>query len=147
MFRMFHVKKDERALLFKKGDFVDVLRPGEYLRFDPLFRLAVQKFALGAPRSVVHRDALAFFVDSVERQVALGELLHLALDLRAIVGARLRRGTVFFGLRTRLRFIELALAVFELLVGQILHGVGIRRRRRALQELGLHIARRRLIIS
>jgi regulator of protease activity HflC (stomatin/prohibitin superfamily) len=50
LFRKFHVKKDERALLFYKGDFVDILRPGEHLRFDPLRRLTVEKFGLGAPR-------------------------------------------------------------------------------------------------
>jgi regulator of protease activity HflC (stomatin/prohibitin superfamily) len=26
--RKFHVKKDERALLFERGDFVEILRPG-----------------------------------------------------------------------------------------------------------------------
>ena len=36
LFRKFRVKKDERALLFDRGDFVEVLGPGEYLRFDPL---------------------------------------------------------------------------------------------------------------
>jgi regulator of protease activity HflC (stomatin/prohibitin superfamily) len=50
LFRKFHVKKDERALLFYKGDFVDILRPGEHLRFDPLRRLTVEKFGVGAPR-------------------------------------------------------------------------------------------------
>ena len=48
--RKFHVKKDERALLYKRGDFVDILRPGEHLRFDPLRRLAVEKFDLAKPR-------------------------------------------------------------------------------------------------
>ena len=50
LFRKFHVKKDERALLFDRGDFVDILRPGEHLRFDPLRRLTVEKFGLGVPR-------------------------------------------------------------------------------------------------
>ncbi len=50
LFRKFHVKKDERALLFKRGDFVDILGPGEHLRFDPLRRLTVEKFGLGQPR-------------------------------------------------------------------------------------------------
>jgi regulator of protease activity HflC (stomatin/prohibitin superfamily) len=50
LFRKFHVKKDERALLFDRGDFVDILRPGEHLRFDPLRRLAVEKFGLAQPR-------------------------------------------------------------------------------------------------
>jgi len=36
LFRKFRVKKDERALLFDRGDFVDVLRPGVHFRVDPL---------------------------------------------------------------------------------------------------------------
>jgi regulator of protease activity HflC (stomatin/prohibitin superfamily) len=50
LFRKFRVKKDERALLFDRGDFVAVLGPGEHVRFDPLFRLALEKFALAEPR-------------------------------------------------------------------------------------------------
>jgi len=48
--RKFRVKKDERALLFDRGDFVDVLGPGEHVRFDPLRRLEIEKFALAEPR-------------------------------------------------------------------------------------------------
>jgi hypothetical protein len=47
---MFHVKKDERALLFDRGDFVAVLQPGEHMRFDPLLRLSAEKFALAETR-------------------------------------------------------------------------------------------------
>ncbi|MFN7573135.1 MAG: slipin family protein [Betaproteobacteria bacterium] len=47
LFRKFLVKKDERALLFRSGDFVRVLHAGEHLLFDPLRRLAVEVFALG----------------------------------------------------------------------------------------------------
>jgi regulator of protease activity HflC (stomatin/prohibitin superfamily) len=50
MFRKFRVKKDERALLFDRGDFVEVLGPGEHFRLDPLFRLKMEKFALAEPR-------------------------------------------------------------------------------------------------
>jgi len=50
MFRKFFIKQDERALLFHRGDFVEVLGPGEHVRFDPLFRLGVEKFALTEPR-------------------------------------------------------------------------------------------------
>jgi regulator of protease activity HflC (stomatin/prohibitin superfamily) len=50
LFRKFRVKKDERALLFDRGDFVEVLRPGEHVRFDPLHRLALEKFTLAEPR-------------------------------------------------------------------------------------------------
>ena len=50
LFRKFRVKKDERALLFERGDFVEVLGPGEHFRFDPLRRLTVEKFALANTR-------------------------------------------------------------------------------------------------
>jgi alkylated DNA repair dioxygenase AlkB len=38
LFRKFFVKKDERALLLHRGDFVEILGPGEHRRFDPLHR-------------------------------------------------------------------------------------------------------------
>lgn len=49
MFRKFHVNKDERGLLFRKGDFVRVLRPGDHWVFDPFARVKVEKFALDKP--------------------------------------------------------------------------------------------------
>lgn len=49
MLKKFHIKKDERALLFNKGDFVQVLEPGEYSHFDPFFRLSIEKFPLAKP--------------------------------------------------------------------------------------------------
>lgn len=48
--RKFYVKKDERALLFKRGDFVTVLGAGEHVYLDPLHRLSVEKFALAQAR-------------------------------------------------------------------------------------------------
>ncbi|MFO1429175.1 MAG: slipin family protein [Candidatus Competibacteraceae bacterium] len=50
MLRTFLIKKDERALLFRKGDFVTILGPGEHRFFDPLARLAVEVYALQQPR-------------------------------------------------------------------------------------------------
>jgi len=44
MFRTFYIAQDERALLLRRGDFVDVLRPGDHVRFDPLRRYAVERF-------------------------------------------------------------------------------------------------------
>ena len=46
MYRKFLVKKDERALLYRKGDFVTILGPGEHAFIDPLYRLSVEVFAL-----------------------------------------------------------------------------------------------------
>jgi len=90
VFKMFHVKKDERALLFKQGDFVDVLGPGEHLRFDPLFRLAVQKFALGAPR-FEHR--LAEFLVKAEPEIVEREFHVVALGPME-VGLRYENGVL-----------------------------------------------------
>jgi regulator of protease activity HflC (stomatin/prohibitin superfamily) len=90
VFRMFHVKKDERALLFKKGDFVDVLGPGEYLRFDPLFRLAVEKFALAEPR-FEHR--LAEFLVKAEPEMVEREFHVVALGPME-VGLRYENGVL-----------------------------------------------------
>lgn len=46
LIRKFLVKKDERALLFRKGDFVRVLHAGEYRFFDPIKRLSLEVFPL-----------------------------------------------------------------------------------------------------
>jgi regulator of protease activity HflC (stomatin/prohibitin superfamily) len=90
LFRKFHVKKDERALLFDRGDFVDILRPGEHLRFDPLRRLTVEKFGLGAPR-FEHR--LAEFL--VKAEPALVEREFHVVELGpAEVGLRFENGVL-----------------------------------------------------
>src|ERR1044072_8294818 len=90
LFRKFHVKKDERALLFERGDFVDILRPGEHLRFDPLRRLSVEKFALGEPR-FDHR--LAEFL--VKLEPALVEREFHVVELGATeVGLRYENGVL-----------------------------------------------------
>jgi regulator of protease activity HflC (stomatin/prohibitin superfamily) len=49
MFTNAYVKKDERALLYKRGDFAQFLAPGEYRFFDPLKRYTVEKFSLAKP--------------------------------------------------------------------------------------------------
>ncbi len=46
MLKMFHIKKDERGLLLKQGDFAAILTAGEYTFFDPLARLRLEKFSL-----------------------------------------------------------------------------------------------------
>jgi regulator of protease activity HflC (stomatin/prohibitin superfamily) len=90
LFRKFHVKKDERALLFDRGDFVDILRPGEHLRFDPLRRLTVEKFGLGAAR-FEHR--LAEFL--VKAEPALVEREFHVVELGpAEVGLRFENGVL-----------------------------------------------------
>ena len=110
MFRKFHVKKDERALLFWKGDFVEILRPGEYLRFDPLRRLAVEKFALANTR-FEHR--LADFLVKAEPELVAREFHVIELGPTE-VGLRFENGVLAEVLAPNVRrlywkgFIELA---------------------------------------
>lgn len=49
MFKRYLVKKNERALLKREGDFVRVLEPGLFQEFDPLNRLKVEVVHLDAP--------------------------------------------------------------------------------------------------
>ena len=90
VFRKFHVKKDERALLYKRGDFVDILRPGEHLRFDPLRRLAVEKFDLAKPR-FEHR--LADFLLKEEPELVAREFHVIELGATE-VGLRFENGVL-----------------------------------------------------
>src|SRR5688572_13559258 len=90
LFRKFHVKKDERALLFDRGDFVDILRPGEHLRFDPLRRLTVEKFALAEPR-FEHR--LAEYLLKAEPELVAREFHAVELG-PAEVGLRYENGVL-----------------------------------------------------
>src|SRR5262245_29457865 len=89
-FRKFHVKKDERALLFRKGDFVEILRPGEHLRFDPLHRLSVEKFALANTR-FEHR--LADFLVAAEPESVAREF-HVVQLGPTEVGLRFENGVL-----------------------------------------------------
>lgn len=50
MLRRFVVKKGERALLMRNGEFVDILHSGTHWYFDPLRCLAAQTFSLDEPR-------------------------------------------------------------------------------------------------
>jgi hypothetical protein len=90
LFRKFHVKKDERALLFDRGDFVEILRPGEHLRFDPLRRLTVEKFALANTR-FEHR--LADFLVKAEPQAVAREF-HVVELGPTEVGLRYENGVL-----------------------------------------------------
>ena len=90
LFRKFHVKKDERALLFERGDFVEVLGPGEYVRLDPLRRLTVEKFALANTR-FEHR--LADFLVKAEPEAVAREF-HVVELGPAEVGLRFENGVL-----------------------------------------------------
>jgi regulator of protease activity HflC (stomatin/prohibitin superfamily) len=88
--RKFHVKKDERALLFYKGDFAEVLGPGEHARFDPLHRLTVEKFALANTR-FQHR--LADYLVKAEPELVAREF-HVVELGPTEVGLRYENGVL-----------------------------------------------------
>ena len=88
--RKFHVKKDERALLYDRGDFVEFLRPGEHVRFDPLRRLTIERFALANPR-FEHR--LADFLLKEEPELVAREFHVIELG-PAQVGLRYENGVL-----------------------------------------------------
>ncbi|HEO1756804.1 slipin family protein [Pseudomonas aeruginosa] len=50
MLKRFIVKKNERGLLYSEGDFLAVLEPGSYRRFDPYDRLSLESFSLNTPQ-------------------------------------------------------------------------------------------------
>ncbi len=77
----FHVKKDERALLLRRGDFVKVLGAGEYLYFDPLKRLTIEKFSL-AKTAFDHK--LADYLMKAEPEVVGREFTAVELSATQI---------------------------------------------------------------
>ena len=90
MFRKFLVKKDERALLFRKGDFVRVLHPGEHVVFDPFFRMSVEKFALDKP---LFDHRLAEYLRRAEPEAAAREF-HVVEIGPDEVGLRYENGVI-----------------------------------------------------
>ena len=49
IFRKFKVRKHERGLLYKDGDFERFLYPGEHRLFDPQHKLTVERFDIAEP--------------------------------------------------------------------------------------------------
>ena len=88
--RKFLVKKDERALLFRKGDFVDVLHPGEHKFVDPLHRLSIEVFPLAKP---LFEHRLAGFIAKAETELAALEF-HVIEIGAAEVGLRVENGVL-----------------------------------------------------
>ena len=66
--RKFIVRKNERGLLFKNGDFVDFLMPGTYRYFDPFKKIQVELYDLSVPE-FSHRLA-DFFIKAYAEAVA-----------------------------------------------------------------------------
>lgn len=90
MFRQFYVNKDERALLFRKGDFVTILKAGEHRFFDPLGRLTVEKFSL-AKTQFEHR--LAEYLVKTEPDIVAREFTVIELGATE-VGLRYENGVL-----------------------------------------------------
>jgi regulator of protease activity HflC (stomatin/prohibitin superfamily) len=90
MFRQFYVNKDERALLFRQGDFVTILKAGEHRFFDPLGRLTIEKFSL-AKTQFEHK--LADYLVKSEPDVVAREFTVIALGA-AEVGLRFENGVL-----------------------------------------------------
>jgi regulator of protease activity HflC (stomatin/prohibitin superfamily) len=90
MFQKFYVKKDERALLFRKGDFVTILKAGEHRFFDPLGRLTIEKFSL-AKTQFEHK--LADYLVKSEPDVVAREFTVIELGATE-VGLRFENGVL-----------------------------------------------------
>jgi regulator of protease activity HflC (stomatin/prohibitin superfamily) len=90
LIRKFLVKKDERALLFRKGDFVRVLHAGEYRFFDPFQRLSVEVFPL-ARTAFEHR--LADYLRAAEPALVESEFHDVQLGATE-VGLRYENGVL-----------------------------------------------------
>ncbi|MEP7157384.1 MAG: slipin family protein [Betaproteobacteria bacterium] len=90
MFKKIYVKKDERALLFKRGDFVKILAAGEHKFFDPFKRVTVEVFPLSTPQ-FEHR--LADYLLKAEPEVAKREFHVVELGATE-VGLRYENGVL-----------------------------------------------------
>jgi regulator of protease activity HflC (stomatin/prohibitin superfamily) len=88
--RKFLVKKDERALLFRKGDFVDVLHAGEHTFVDPLRRLSVEVFPLAQP---LFEHRLGEFLVKAEAELAAREFHVIGIGATE-VGLRIENGVL-----------------------------------------------------
>jgi len=49
IFKRIHIQSWERGLLFREGEFTDVLQPGKHWFFDPLGRVRVERVSLNEP--------------------------------------------------------------------------------------------------
>jgi regulator of protease activity HflC (stomatin/prohibitin superfamily) len=90
LIRKFLVKKDERALLFRKGDFVRVLHAGEYRFVDSFKRLTLEVFPL-ARTAFDHR--LADYLRAAEPALVEREFHDVQLGA-AEVGLRYENGVL-----------------------------------------------------
>ena len=76
MFKRVTVKKNERGLLLRNGDFDRVLQPGRYWLFDAIDALAVETFALESP---AFTHALADYLLAKEPEVVARDFVRVEL--------------------------------------------------------------------
>lgn len=84
------VKKNERGLLLRNGDFERVLQPGTHWLFDGLDTLRVERFALEQP---AFTHALADYLMAKEPEVVAAEFVRVELAEHQ-VGLRSENGTL-----------------------------------------------------
>lgn len=77
MLQKFLVKKDERAILYRKGDFERFLDAGEYRFFDPLKRYSVEHFSVSKP---LFDHRLADYLIKAEAEVVAREFNLVELN-------------------------------------------------------------------
>jgi len=90
MFKRFTVKKNERGLLLRNGDFERVLQPGAHRVFAGLDRLSLETFSLEQP---VFAHALADYLMAREPAVIAAEFVKVELS-ETQVGLRLDNGVL-----------------------------------------------------
>ncbi len=90
MLKKFLVKKDERALLFRKGDFVTILRAGEHSYFDPFCHYTVERFSLAQP---LFDYRLAEYLIKAEPALMAREFIGVELGAEEI-GLRYENGVL-----------------------------------------------------
>ncbi|MGL4575371.1 MAG: slipin family protein [Burkholderiaceae bacterium] len=84
MLKRFVIKKTEKALLFKSGDFQRILAPGAYALFDPLNKLRIERFDLAQPAfaNPVADYLMASAPDIVAQEFVRVELAETQAGLR-----------------------------------------------------------------
>ena len=76
-FKRVNIKKNERGILLRKGDFDRVLRPGHHLLFSGLDTLRVETFALDQP---AFAHSLADYLMAKEPEVVAAEFVRVELS-------------------------------------------------------------------
>lgn len=89
-FKRVTVRKNERGLLLRNGDFERILAPGNHVLFSLVDRLAVEKFALEQP---AFTHAIADYLMAREPQVVAADFVRVELS-ETEVGLRYENGVL-----------------------------------------------------